>query len=460
MDVVVTEFGVSLGKKSERLVIRRKGAVIEEYPLFQVSHVIVASNGVALSSDLVRICAESGIPISFISGSGKPIARLSSPEMVGSVETRRRQMMSYLDQRGVEFALAITRAKIANQAAVLKYFGKSRKTTHPELYSLLHAAARRVTRIASELDLDALVPDPGHLGMGRLDPRFGPPLRITGAESEDASPLEAGALQRGHLVMQWPDALSDPGESEAPDAPGETAGLSETAPTTTSESNPGLDRTSGWLAQAEPVGTLEACGPRGELGPSTRETFSYEDALPERIDFLRPSILSIEGRAGRAYWEALKQIVPPELGFASRSHQGATDLTNSLLNYGYGMLYQQVWGAIVLAGLDPFAGFLHVDRPGKPSLVLDLVEEFRQTVVDRTVFGLLTKGVVYKMTEEGRLADEARKEYACRIIDRLDAPVKYEGKRERLRAVIQKQARHLACYFRGERGYSGYVGTW
>ncbi|MGH9764195.1 MAG: CRISPR-associated endonuclease Cas1, partial [Blastocatellia bacterium] len=336
MDVVVTEFGVSLGKKSERLIVRRNGSVLEEHPLFDVSHVIISSNGVSLSSDLVRECAQAGIPISFLSRSGKPLARLSSPEMAGTVETRRLQMTAYFDIRGVSFALAITRAKIANQSATLKYFGKSRKEAHPELHSLLHQAAKRVSQIAGQLDLESLLPD---------------------------------------------------------------------------------------------------------------------EESPERVDFIRASVLSIEGRAGRAYWEALRQIIPPELGFLSREHQGATDLTNSLLNYGYGILYQQVWGAIVLAGLDPFAGFLHVDRPGKPSLVLDMVEEFRQTVVDRTVFGLLTKGVVYKMTEEGRLADEARQEFARRILDRLDSPVRFEGKRERLRAVIQKQARHLACFFRGERDY-------
>jgi len=56
---------------------------------------------------------------------------------------------------------------------------------------------------------------------------------------------------------------------------------------------------------------------------------------------------------------------------------------NSALNYGYGILYGQVWGAVMNAGFEPFAGFLHLDRPGKPSLVLDLIEEFRQPIVDR-----------------------------------------------------------------------------
>jgi CRISPR-associated protein Cas1 len=301
----------------------------------------------------VRECAAAGVPINFVSGSGQPLARLASPEMVGSVETRRHQMMAFFDGRGIRFALAIARAKIANQAVILKYFGKSRKVSHPELYACLRGAVERIERNVAELD----------------------------------------TLERSGQCLEG-------------------------------------------------------------------EVIEEQIAEVNCIDDLRLQILSIEGRAGRTYWEAMREILPAELNFQGREHQGARDLVNSLLNYGYGILYQQVWGATVLAGMDPFAGFLHVDRPGKPSLVLDLVEEFRQMVVDRTVFGLLTKGVTYKLTDEGRLTDEARSEFARRILDRLNAPVRYEGKRERLRAVIQRQARHLACFFREERDYTGFVGTW
>src|SRR5438477_161295 len=76
-----------------------------------------------------------------------------------------------------------------------------------------------------------------------------------------------------------------------------------------------------------------------------------------------------------------------------RETRGAVDPLNSALNYGYGVLYAQVEQALILAGLDPYAGFLHADRPGKPSLVLDLIEEVRQTVVDRTVIGLVNRGM-------------------------------------------------------------------
>ncbi len=60
--------------------------------------------------------------------------------------------------------------------------------------------------------------------------------------------------------------------------------------------------------------------------------------------------------------------------------------------------------AVSYAGLDPYAGYLHADRPGKPSLVLDLMEEFRQQVVDRTVITLLSKRVLLSRMRFWRLS--------------------------------------------------------
>ena len=108
------------------------------------------------------------------------------------------------------------------------------------------------------------------------------------------------------------------------------------------------------------------------------------------IDAVRTTLLNLEGRAGALYWECVQRLLPAGR-FTTRNHQGAVDDVNALLNYGYGILYSQVWSALSLAGLEPFAGFLHVDRPGKPSLVLDFIEEFRQPIVDRVVFAMINK---------------------------------------------------------------------
>ena len=131
------------------------------------------------------------------------------------------------------------------------------------------------------------------------------------------------------------------------------------------------------------------------------------------------------------------------------------------MNYGYGILYSQVQRAIVLAGLDPFGGYIHVDRPGKPSLVLDLVEEFRAPVVDRTILGLVNKGVKIEQDERGFLCDKTRRFLAEKIIARLESNERYEKKRHPLRTIIQKQARHLATFVRRERdAYDPFVANW
>jgi CRISPR-associated protein Cas1 len=130
-----------------------------------------------------------------------------------------------------------------------------------------------------------------------------------------------------------------------------------------------------------------------------------------------------------------------------------------MLNYGYGILYSQVWGAVLNAGLEPFAGFLHVDRPGKPSLVLDLVEEFRQPVVDRVVITHINLGERVAM-EGGFIDQETRRGLAGEVIQRLEAEDHFEGKKFQVRSIIQKQARSVCRFFRGEGEYRPFSFKW
>jgi len=181
----------------------------------------------------------------------------------------------------------------------------------------------------------------------------------------------------------------------------------------------------------------------------------------EHIDDLRGSLLAAEGNAARRYWEAVQLILPEGYNWSGRQGRGALDPINSLLNYGYGILYGQVERALVLAGLDPYAGFVHVDRPGKPSLVLDVIEEFRQVAVDRVVFGLAARKFSVEQDKQGRLSDDTRRTYAEHVISHLEAKVRYEGKRYPLRHVMQMQSRRLAAFLRGDRGiYEPYKAEW
>ena len=177
------------------------------------------------------------------------------------------------------------------------------------------------------------------------------------------------------------------------------------------------------------------------------------------IDECRDTLMGLEGAAGRLYWDGVRHILGPKVEFFGREHRGATDAVNSALNYGYGMLYAQVWGAVLNAGLEPFAGFLHVDRPGKPSLVLDLVEEFRQPVVDRAVLAHVNLGEEIKLTQ-GMLEAETRKALVQRVMERLQATEKYRGKRYQVRSIMQMQARRLASHVRGDGTYKAFTFKW
>jgi CRISP-associated protein Cas1 len=174
------------------------------------------------------------------------------------------------------------------------------------------------------------------------------------------------------------------------------------------------------------------------------------------VDEARGTLLNAEGRGAALYWEGIKRLVPD---FPGREGRGATDLVNSLLNYGYGILYNRVLSATTRAGLDPFAGYVHTDRPGKPSLVLDLIEEFRGPVVDRAVLGALGTG--FKVGMDGdRLDEKTRRLTAERVRERLAVRVKHRGRRHTLENVIHIQARSVASFVRDGVVYKPFVGSW
>jgi CRISPR-associated protein Cas1 len=192
------------------------------------------------------------------------------------------------------------------------------------------------------------------------------------------------------------------------------------------------------------------------LGALRKQLLTFE---ADSLDRVRDQLMGHEGTGARVYWEGVGIVLEGRVEFPGRITRGAVDPVNSALNYGYGILYGQVSGAIVNAGLELYAGFLHVDRPGKPSLVLDLVEEFRAPIVDRAILAIVNQGILLEMDLHG-LTAATRKLVASRVTERLSTRVPYEGKRWPLGVVIQNQARHLAVAVRGEREYQSFASRW
>ena len=333
--LILSGYGLYLGKKSERLIVRKGKDVVYQFPFFRIHEVVVASRGVSLSTDLLEELCTRGVRLSLLDSTGKPYALLTSPMLSATVQARREQILAFNDQRGLAFARAIVVGKLKNQERLLRYFGKYMKQTDPERFA-------QVERIAQAL--------------------------------------------------------------------------------------------------------------RGQAGKA-------KQVAGENVDAARQTLMGIEGSAGRQYWDAVKAIIAGRVEFLGREHRGATDAVNALLNYGYGILYSQVWGAVVNAGLEPFAGFLHVDRPGKPSLVLDLTEEFRQPVVDRAVIAHVNLGEPITM-QEGFLDLETRRAIGEKVMARLMATETYKGKQYQVRSIIQMQARRLASFLRGDGEYKAFGFKW
>lgn len=179
----------------------------------------------------------------------------------------------------------------------------------------------------------------------------------------------------------------------------------------------------------------------------------------QRVEDKRLQVMTLEAKAAQMYWDSVRSILSDKVEFEGRTHRGATDPVNAALNYGYGILYSKVWYAVSLAGLDPYAGFMHADRPGKPSMVLDMIEEFRQPCVDRAVIAYFNKSKPFKI-ENSFIDQDTRRSLAVEVGNRLDSFEPYRGRKLHLSSIIQAQARRAASFMRSESDYEPYIMRW
>jgi CRISPR-associated protein Cas1 len=100
-------------------------------------------------------------------------------------------------------------------------------------------------------------------------------------------------------------------------------------------------------------------------------------------------LLGTEGHAARTYFALLKEALDPEWKFSRRTRRPPKDPVNALLSLGYTFLGHAAAAALEIVGLDPYLGFFHAEKYGRPALALDLVEEFRAPIVDSLVLDIL-----------------------------------------------------------------------
>lgn len=341
MRLVLSEFGLFLGRKRNRFVV--KGDKLKnEFASSNVEQIHLLNSGDSISIDAIRLALENQIPIVIGNMYGWPYGFVIPASLSGTIRGKREQFIAYNDKRGVQLSKQFVYGKSRNQRNLLNLLKKNRKGE--DISTILFESSEKIKDILKELD----------------------------------------------------------------------------------------------------------------------------DINGDKIDDVRTTLLNIEARASKLYWEAISKILPQQLNFSGRTTRGATDPFNSMLNFGYkSILFVECWKAVYYAGLDPYAGFLHADRAGKPSLVLDFMEEFRQQTVDRVLLTLVNKDMldlnkIIDVDENGqqRLNKKVLRLISENIISQLNSKLNYRKEQLSLQNIIQIQANHIVRYLRGISEYSPFELRW
>ena len=201
--------------------------------------------------------------------------------------------------------------------------------------------------------------------------------------------------------------------------------------------------------------------------------YQQEEAMQDKIDkfaCLLPDVeksvdldtlRGIEGEAAGLYFGVFDQLIVKQkevFKFKGRSRRPPLDRVNALLSFTYTLLAFDIRSALETVGLDPYVGFLHADRSGRPSLALDLMEEYRAPFADRLVLSLINRKqvtenqFVVQGTGEVQMNDECRKTLIVAYQNRKKETIVHPFLDEKMEIglVFQTQAKLLARYIRGD----------
>lgn len=170
-------------------------------------------------------------------------------------------------------------------------------------------------------------------------------------------------------------------------------------------------------------------------------------------------VLGMEGEAASAYFSVFNELLRGSgFAFGGRVRRPPTDAVNALLSFVYSLVTQECVSALYGVGLDPFVGYLHKDRPGRVSLALDLLEEFRSSWADRFVLTMINRRQIQPcdfVTEASgavRLSDAARKMLLTAYQERKQVEILHPYLEEQVPVGLLPhcQAMLLARHIRGD----------
>jgi len=189
-----------------------------------------------------------------------------------------------------------------------------------------------------------------------------------------------------------------------------------------------------------------------------------ENALKAMDDNDDEDVLrGLEGSAANAYFKVLKSGIKwqGEGAFTKRTKRPPRDPVNVLLSFGYTLCGDALFTACEVVGLDPYCGFFHAEKYGRPALALDLVEEFRSIIVDSVVLTLINKKMIktadfeYDAGDGGRviLKNKGLKIFLNEFIKRLNTNINHPfiGKSIAYRKCFEIQARQIRKIIEGSQ---------
>lgn len=202
-----------------------------------------------------------------------------------------------------------------------------------------------------------------------------------------------------------------------------------------------------------------------------RSPVSELDSLFPKITAARSleSLNGYEGTATAAYFRTFRAALKGEwqASFETRQYHPVTDPVNALLSLGYTLLYNDLYAAINIVGLDPFLGVFHRPRLGHAALASDLMEEYRCVIVDPLVLTALNKRIlvandfVTTPDQQIRLVPPALKKFLALYAEKIHEAVDYPPRQIRTtyRQLFEFQVRHFARVVMGEeKVYQSFAG--
>ena len=193
---------------------------------------------------------------------------------------------------------------------------------------------------------------------------------------------------------------------------------------------------------------------------SMHELSEKISSLDPKFENVRRLAMGYEGHAASIYWQNIKRLLPSNFNFAGRITFTAKDVVNQCFNYVYGILYGEVWRAVVKAGLDPYFGIIHGSQRDSGSMIFDLIEEFRSPFADRIVLSMFGRGFHPEINKLGLLRTRCQKQLAKSFAKRWYNKIKWRSSKIFPSQILERQAQSISKVFNREGSYFPFKMQW